>query len=145
MKRLAIIMSLFLLPFFVKAQETEIQKNIKELMELTGAAKIGIQVITQIFSSYEKTYPNVPGEIWADILKEINEYDMIKMIIPIYEKYYTSDEINELINFYKTPLGKKTIEVMPGLTQDSMAVGREWGLKIVEKVNRNLTNKGYNL
>jgi uncharacterized protein len=34
------------------------------------------------------------------------------IIVTIYDKYYTLDEINDLIAFYKTPTGKKTLKVM---------------------------------
>ena len=44
----------------------------------------------------------------------------MKEIIPIYAKYFSEDDILQLIAFYETPLGQKMIEVMPQLTMDSM-------------------------
>lgn len=65
------------------------------------------------------------------------------MIIPIYDKYYTADEINKLIEFYQKPLGKKLISVMPQIMQESMQTGQAWGEEVGKKVYKNLTEKGY--
>ena len=50
----------------------------------------------------------------------------MKEIIPIYAKYFSEDDILQLIAFYETPLGQKMIEVMPQLTMDSMQVSMRW-------------------
>jgi hypothetical protein len=39
----------------------------------------------------------------------------------VYDKYFTEGEIKDLIVFYKSPTGKKSIELMPKLFADSMA------------------------
>ena len=39
----------------------------------------------------------------------------------IYDKYFTEGEIKDLIVFYRSPTGKKSIELMPKLYADSMA------------------------
>lgn len=38
----------------------------------------------------------------------------------LYDKYFTEAEIKDLIAFYRSPTGKKSIEVMPKLFDDSM-------------------------
>jgi hypothetical protein len=49
------------------------------------------------------------------------------LIVPIYDKYYTADEIRQLIQFYQTPLGEKVITVLPKIAAESQAAGQEWG------------------
>lgn len=39
----------------------------------------------------------------------------------IYDRYFTEGEIKDLIVFYRSPAGKKYIELMPKLVADSMA------------------------
>lgn len=34
-------------------------------------------------------------------------------MIPIYDKYYTEDDIKQLTDFYQTPIGKKVISSTP--------------------------------
>ncbi|MBE9145730.1 DUF2059 domain-containing protein [Planktothrix mougeotii] len=39
---------------------------------------------------------------------------------PLYDKYFTEEDLQAMIDFYKTPTGKKTISVMPELLVESM-------------------------
>jgi uncharacterized protein len=48
-----------------------------------------------------------------------------------------------LNKFYKTPIGKKTIEILPQLTQDSMVAGQKWGQKIGELAAEKMKEKGF--
>jgi len=41
-------------------------------------------------------------------------------MLKLYDKYYTATEIQDLINFYKSPTGQKSIDIMPKLMTESM-------------------------
>jgi hypothetical protein len=45
---------------------------------------------------------------------------MEKVYYPLYDKYFTEADLQAMIDFYKTPTGKKTISVMPELIVESM-------------------------
>lgn len=85
----------------------------------------------------------MPEDFWNDFLKELNSDVLIKMIIPIYDKYYTESEIKQLTEFYQSSLGKKVIATMPVVVQESMQAGQAWGKEIGEKVYNNLKEKGF--
>jgi uncharacterized protein len=57
-------------------------------------------------------------------------------MIPLYHKYFTGAEVKEMIRFYSTDLGQKTIKVMPNLMQEGMAVGQRWGQSLGPKINQ---------
>ena len=40
----------------------------------------------------------------------------------VYDKYFTEDELKDLIAFYKSPAGKKYISVVPNVIADSMSI-----------------------
>ncbi|MFV5693292.1 DUF2059 domain-containing protein [Flavobacterium sp. LT1R49] len=117
--------------------------NIKNLLELTGSGKLGVQVGESMINSFKKNYPNVPVEFWDNFLKEMNSDTLINLIIPIYDKYYTESEIMQLTEFYQSSLGKKVISTMPLVLQESMQAGQTWGKEIGEKVYNNLKEKGF--
>jgi hypothetical protein len=64
-------------------------------------------------------------EIMESFMQEAKAMSM-KMInddmVTLYDKYFTQDEIDDLIKFYKTPSGQKYIEVMPEISKDLMTV-----------------------
>ena len=49
--------------------------------------------------------------------------NMEPAMVEIYVDTYTEQELSELIEFYTTPLGKKTLEVTPELVRRSALVG----------------------
>jgi hypothetical protein len=49
------------------------------------------------------------------------------MATAAYDKYLTDDEIKGLIAFYQTPLGQKTLTVLPQLTIELQTKGLEAG------------------
>lgn len=148
MKKVLTILALLFLSFIhcAFAQTTTPSpkdKKIKEFMDLTGAGKMGVQAVQTFMNAYKAQYSDVPTEFWDKFSAEIKADDLVAMIIPIYSKYYEESELDELIRFYKTPVGKKVIAVMPQIMQESMMAGQTWGQKIGEKVAKELMEKGY--
>lgn len=49
-----------------------------------------------------------------------------RRIVDIYNECYTADEITELIKFYKTPLGKKTLNNIDIITIKTQEASNDW-------------------
>ena len=50
------------------------------------------------------------------VLTEIDFRKVIEdMMLPLYDKFFTEAELADLIAFYKTPTGEKTLTIMPEL------------------------------
>ena len=110
------------------SQEIEKNNNLKKLFELTGVKNISQQILAQLLNELKSNYPEVPLKFWESFAAEIKSDELINQIIPIYEKYFTNEEIKQLIAFYQTPLGKKTISVLPQIYQESYEVGKKYGI-----------------
>jgi len=110
---------------------------------LSGSGKIGIQVMNQMMDSFKKSFSAVPQEFWEEAKQEMKADDITNLITPIYAKYYTETDIDQLINFYNSPIGKKMVATMPQVVQESMTMGQQWGKEIGEKVFARLKEKGY--
>ena len=54
------------------------------------------------------------------------------MIVPLYVQALDEATLKATIEFYSSPEGRKLIEVQPQLTQDSMVLGQQWGMKLAE-------------
>jgi hypothetical protein len=39
--------------------------------------------------------------------------------LPLYDKYFSDEELQQMLAFYRTPVGRKGIEVMPSLMQEA--------------------------
>lgn len=143
MKKTLLITSFVLVSFLANAQDNSKREKIKHLLELTGSGKLGMQVMDQMMSSFKNSYSTVKQEFWDNFRKEINANDIENLILPVYDKYYTETDIDQLITFYNSPIGKKMINTMPLVMQESMKAGQNWGREIDEKVLARLKEKGY--
>ena len=136
--------------------------DIMKLLELTGALQIGEQMsqffVAQLTQSIKSTRSDIPEEMFMILAEEVNgvisgamkqKEGFVDLVIPIYNKYYNEADIEALIKFYQSDIGKKTIEVMPNLIQESMMIGQQWGQKlspvIQERVMKRFKEKGFDL
>lgn len=117
---------------YAGTQATE--KSIKELLVLTGAANLGIQIIQNILPNMKQLVPDAPESFWTEFMKEVNPDEMMALVIPIYQKYFTEHEIQEILKFYKSPTGQKVIQNLPQVTQESMVAGQQWGQMLGQRV-----------
>ena len=61
------------------------------------------------------------------VMEEEFEWGKIKNdYIDIYVKTFTEKEIREISDFYKSPIGKKYVEKIPQLMQESMAISQKF-------------------
>ena len=109
-------------------------QSVKNLMELTGSANLGVQMFEQLIPALKKAAPNEPESFWDDLRTEFNPNDLQNLIIPIYQKHFTEADIQAINDFYQTPAGKKMVKVMPDIMQESFIIGQQWGQKIAQKV-----------
>lgn len=126
-----------------KIEEQEKISNIKKLLDVTGSRSLSRKIITQLINSFKSEYPQVPAKFWDAFIDEIKPEEMVDEYIPIYSKYFTNEEIKGIISFYETPLGKKTLTVIPQISQESTTIGIKYGRQAAERVLEKLKAEGY--
>ncbi|NWJ49438.1 MAG: DUF2059 domain-containing protein [Bacteroidetes bacterium] len=142
MKRLLFTLLICGLTFSAFSQSNTKNEKIRALLEITGSAKLGKQVMSTMIASFKNSLVNVNLEFWNEFEKSVKTEELVELIIPLYEKYYTEKDIDQLIAFYNTPVGKKMIATMPQIMQESMAIGQNWGRQLAEKLAKELKEKG---
>jgi len=117
--------------------------DILKLLRVSGTDKLTEQMMPMMIQQFQQIIPNIPNIFWVKVIEKMNSDDLLYACIPIYDKYYTHDEIKQLITFYESPLGRRLVEVTPLLTQETMAVGQEWGEKLGQEIVNELIKEGY--
>ena len=56
---------------------------------------------------------------------------LAELYTPLYSEIYSESELRELIAFWKSPLGKKTIDTMPRLSEGSQQVLQEASVQFI--------------
>ncbi len=118
----------------VRADDQASEKSVKELMALTGAGNLGLQMMQNMLPSLKQLVPQAPTSFWTEFMQEVHPTDLEELVVPIYQKNFTEQEIRETIEFYRSPTGQKVIRQLPNVMQESMAVGQTWGRQLAQKV-----------
>jgi hypothetical protein len=111
----------------------EKRAEIDTLLRLTGMEKLVGQIKSQMISSLKSNLPDAPAEFWDKFSAKMDVRELIEKIVPIYDKYYTIDDLRAVNAFYSSPAGQKILSTLPQVMQESMGVGREWGQKIARE------------
>jgi len=69
---------------------------------------------------FNQIIEQAPAETQEQLRKILIPDEIIERLIPLYSKYYTSEEIQDLINFYTSPTGKKHLEETPKLLEETL-------------------------
>ena len=108
----------------------EKRKEIEKMLRLTGVEKLVGQMETQMIEGMKTQMPQVPELFWTKFKQKMNTRELIEKVIPVYDKYYTTEDIKAVNTFYESPSGQKLLATLPQLMQETMKIGQEWGEKI---------------
>jgi hypothetical protein len=117
-----------------EAKRVEIEK----MLRLTGTEKLMSQMITQMLSGFRAQNSSVPPEFWTKMEKEMDPHDLLDQIIPLYDKYYSLEDMKAANAFYESPAGQRILKAMPDLMQESMKIGQKWGMEKAQHITEEL-------
>jgi hypothetical protein len=114
----------------------------RQILELTGSGNLGVQIVAQTLPALRQMAPQAPESFWTEYMAEIKPEGFIDLVAPVYAKHFEEAELDALIEFYASPVGKKTIEKLPLITAESMAAGQVWGESIAKRAIEKLKAAG---
>jgi hypothetical protein len=117
--------------------------DIKKLLTLTKSADLGVQMMQEMLASFRQTMPEVPDKFWLEFAGKVKTEDLIGLMVPIYERHLSHQDVIELIQFFESPAGKKLVSVQPEIMKESMLAGQAWGQQIGMEVVSELQKQGY--
>jgi hypothetical protein len=117
--------------------------RIRELMDVTGAKNMGQQLIEagmeQFRSSVLDSQPDNPRAkqfVDAFVVRFQKHFDadsLNERVIPIYDKYLTAEDLQGLLDYYRSPLGQRMLKVLPEVTRESQEAGFALGKKAAQE------------
>ena len=118
--------------------------TIRQLLALTGTGKRMVQGIEMMVPAQRASNPRIPTAFWDAFLAHARRdtTQLMELLIPIYASHLTKAELDGLVRFYQTPLGRRVAEVLPLITQESMQAGQSWGAGIGRQVAESLAQSG---
>lgn len=147
----ALLAALLAVPISAHAADADKQKSILELIELVGLNNVLEQITLSSFNSSIAAIQRQNGtletkrvelirDVFVQTFKE-NSPTLIAKVAISYEKAFSQQEIDDLITFYKSPTGRKSIKIMPQLAQEGMKDGIEWANQLVPLIRQRIVER----
>jgi uncharacterized protein len=154
MTMLILLLSLSISPSFADSEISDEKRTlIDTLLKQVGhsADEISNQIITsylqQITAVIKQSEPDIGPETLQEIAitvstavqQQVVEQDKYKaMIYPIYDRHFTEQELQKIIEFNQTDFGKKLLNVVPLVFSQHQHVFSELSLDLAPEVNKRI-------
>jgi hypothetical protein len=125
MKKVICLFFLMFIGFQSQAQENSaLQQKAVSLIEMTSGQQFDIMLDPIVKMIPEKNQEAFKQEMMASL-------DGIYVrLAKVYTEKFTEAEIDQILAFYQTPVGKKMRDITPELTKKGMEIGQEWGMEL---------------
>jgi hypothetical protein len=75
--------------------------------------------------------------------------EIVESMAAIYARNFTVDEMQQVVSFYRTPIGQKLLDKLPVIFQESVAAGNKFGQAVAtelrDRLIEELRKRGHNI
>lgn len=129
-----------------EAHKSASEAQVRQLMEVAGVnrmlSEMASQINTQLAGMMQGQLPCVPASYWNGFLTSEGFRQVTDAVVPVYQKHFSAADIEGLIRFYRSPLGKKMVAQMPAVMSESMQAGQAWGRDRAQAMLADLQKSG---
>lgn len=123
-----------------KSAEEVFKQKIRRLIVLEGG---GLSAKQQLLQGMRITIPGGSDEFYEILISDDDVELFIEMLVPIYKKHFTVEEIDASIAFYETALGQQIAKKQQLLVADVMKASFDWGQKLGPKIMDRLMERDW--
>lgn len=121
------------------APNDELTTEIKKLLDVSNAVALGVSATESLLEQQKaaNTDKNMDAFYarFLETFKSVRVHGLLENIfVKVYRDAYTLDEVKQLTEFYKTPVGKKTLEALPVILQKSQNECRMLGVMLATEI-----------
>jgi hypothetical protein len=127
----------------------------KQIIEIKGVSAMFAPLVHGVIVKVRDQFIQT-NFMWAKDLTDIGnnlekEYgprgsEIIDETARIYASHFTEAELKQLLAFYQSPLGRKSVAEEPKITDESMAYAGRWGddlsVEIIDKMRAEMKKRG---
>lgn len=125
MKKALFFLFLIFIGFHSQAQEkTDLHQKAIELIKMTSGQQFDVMLDPIVKMVPEDNRKAFKEEVTTSL------ESLYGQMAQVYTEEFTEAEIDEILAFYHTPVGKKMREITPELTRKGMEIGQQWGQEL---------------
>jgi hypothetical protein len=124
------------------------EADIRRMIDAMGGKKLMEDMKSQMYAQVKPLVmkdlpPGERGQKIEDAFAQkfrvrFKTAELLEQVIPIYDKYFTDEDIQGLIQFYQSPLGQRFAKAMPQASAESAALSLAWSQKNFQAIWREL-------
>ena len=129
-----------------EAPSADYVATIDKLLEVSGSKETMKAQFPVLMKALKNMLPNIPEDVFAKIEAKYRDLfinRMVEFYAPIYNRYFTLEDIKGYITFYETNLGRKVARTNPSLMNDLYQAGQQVGVAIGQSVVEELQAEGF--
>ena len=138
-----------------RAQNIDADKlaAIRELLKITGAQADSAQLTKSLSQQLigvlranntqlsNEDMEMITHEVGAVVGEQLTNEVLQKKIYRVYARYFTLEDIQSLIEFNKSPAGRKANRVMPTLMRETKSETNTWVEEVAPEITRRVSEK----
>ena len=119
MKNLLIAFFLFTSSMFIYAEEVPANReSVKKLIEMKDSPRYISELGNKILNIADAFNIDITNNTRREINRIIGKNNLTEQLISIYQKHYTQMEIDALLEFYLTDIGRKILQSEKDIRED---------------------------
>jgi len=131
--------ALFISTYSFGQADTLYVQTLQKMFVITKVEDTYEAAINQMLTMMKEQAPDSDSEFFKLMEQEFTVKAMKELfhkMVPVYAKYFTQEDLEQLIAFYETPIGQKFVNTTPMVMQESMQIGQEWGMELGKKIEK---------
>ena len=125
LSKIFLLLIVLSIPLILPADEAS-EKEAEKLLDMMGMQEMMDQSVSQMLDIQLQQQPDLATfkRVMIEFFNKNMSYESIKPeLIKMYSKAFTASELKEIIAFYSTDVGQKSIQKMPALTAQGAQLG----------------------
>ena len=117
---------------------------IRRIIETTDMGNQMLLSIEANVPAQREANPAIPSVFWDRFLERARARngELLDEMIPIYADIFSPKELEQLLQFWQSDIGRRFVQLQPQLTQRIMTVAQEWGGRLGLEIAGELEEEG---
>lgn len=109
----------------------------RRLIEVSGGASLGAEAMAAIDASFARAMSPDFNAFWKDHRETVDPTEVVELIVPIYSRRFSLDELEAMVAFHTSPVGVHFNSEYSAIQQEIGAVAYAWGEELGRRVAKN--------
>jgi hypothetical protein len=117
---------------------------IRQVLKEVRAADMAVTAMETSLPAQRAANPRIPAVFWDRFatLAHARVGQLEDILTVVYDRHFNTDELRQILAFYRSPIGHKLLDAQPAIMRESMLAGQEWGQRLGAEVAQQLAAEG---